>query len=234
MPTLLREAQSLLESERHFRSGSVIMHSFPIYPFSYDHVQIITERIHITSTTISPSHFSTSPSPFNAPSYQLGVSYVRSTNGGKSLLAKGRTKASKSYSFFFDEQGNMNQDAFERWVGELVEQGMDGKSAWFRRSCLCFLVDHVWTFFFRAISLHKCAGLRYLCIVLVLPLDPSWFVVAANWWRNTSAVCMIVFCPHHSIQYKSITRRDERVTDCALHDQAILQSRKWPFIKTRI
>jgi len=91
--------------------------------------RIITERIHITSTTISPSHFSTSPSPSNAPSYQLGVSYVRSTNGGKSLLAKGRTKSSKSYSFFFDEQGNMDQDAFERWVGELVEQGMDGKSA---------------------------------------------------------------------------------------------------------
>ncbi|KDR80226.1 hypothetical protein GALMADRAFT_242523 [Galerina marginata CBS 339.88] len=91
--------------------------------------RIITERIHLTSMTLPSSHSSSSLSPSNSPSYQLAVSYVRSTNGGKSLLAKGRTKASKSYSSFFDEQGTMDQDAFERWVGELVEQGMDGKSA---------------------------------------------------------------------------------------------------------
>jgi len=91
--------------------------------------RIITERIHLTSTTLPSSHSSSSLSPSNSPFYQLGVSYVRSTNGGKSLLAKGRTKASQSYSSFFDEQGTMDQDAFERWVGELVEQGMDGKSA---------------------------------------------------------------------------------------------------------
>jgi len=91
--------------------------------------RIITERIHLSSTSLPSSPSSSSLSPANAPSYQLGVSYVRSTNGGKSLLAKGRTKASQSYSSFFDEQGTMDQDAFERWVGELVEQGMDGKSA---------------------------------------------------------------------------------------------------------
>ena len=93
--------------------------------------QIIGERIQLNSTTlpVSPSALSTTPSPANAPSYQLSISYVRSTNGGKSLLAKGRTKASQSYSAFFDEKGTMNQVAFERWVGELVEQGMDGKSA---------------------------------------------------------------------------------------------------------
>ena len=93
--------------------------------------QIIGERIQLNSTTlpVSPSTLSTTPSPANAPSYQLAISYVRSTNGGKSLLAKGRTKASQSYSAFFDEKGTMNQVLFERWVGELVEQGMDGKLA---------------------------------------------------------------------------------------------------------
>ncbi|KAF8814993.1 hypothetical protein BYT27DRAFT_7201944 [Phlegmacium glaucopus] len=93
--------------------------------------RIITERIQLNSTTLpaSPSALSTKPSAANAPSYQLAILYVRSTNGGKSLLAKGRTKASKSYSSFFDEQGTMNQEVFERWVGELVEHGMDGKSA---------------------------------------------------------------------------------------------------------
>jgi signal peptidase complex subunit 2 len=89
--------------------------------------RIITERIQLTSSTLPPSTKTPSLSPANAPSYQLAVSYVRSTNGGKSLLAKGRTKSSKTYSAFFDEQGTMDQDAFERWVGELVEEGMDGK-----------------------------------------------------------------------------------------------------------
>lgn len=91
--------------------------------------RIITERIQLTSSTLPPSQKSLSPSPANSPSYQLAVSYVRSTNGGKSLLAKGRTNASKAFSSFFDEQGTMDQEAFERWVGELVEQGMDGKLA---------------------------------------------------------------------------------------------------------
>ncbi|KIM46737.1 hypothetical protein M413DRAFT_23099 [Hebeloma cylindrosporum] len=91
--------------------------------------RIITERIQLSSSTLSPSTKSHSPSPANSPSYQLAVSYVRSTNGGKSLLAKGRTKSSKAFSAFFDEQGTMDQEAFERWVGDLVEQGMDGKLA---------------------------------------------------------------------------------------------------------
>jgi len=91
--------------------------------------RIITERIHLTSTTVPSAKPSTATTSSNSPSYQLAVSYVRSTNGGKSLLAKGRTKSSQTYSAFFNEQGNMDQDVFERWVGELVEQGMDGKLA---------------------------------------------------------------------------------------------------------
>jgi signal peptidase complex subunit 2 len=93
--------------------------------------RIISERIHLSSTTIPPRAASSpgTVSPLHAPSYELSVSYVRSTNGGKSLLAKGRTRASRAYSAFFDEQGVMDQAIFEQWVGELVEQGMDGKSA---------------------------------------------------------------------------------------------------------
>jgi signal peptidase complex subunit 2 len=92
-------------------------------------IQIITERIHLNSSTVPPNITTTSPSPSNAPSYQLSVSYVRSTNGGKTLLTKGRTKATAPYSSFFDEEGVMDQEALGRWVGELVEAGIDGKTA---------------------------------------------------------------------------------------------------------
>ncbi|KAH9478607.1 putative signal peptidase complex subunit 2 [Psilocybe cubensis] len=91
--------------------------------------RIISERIQLASSTIPPAKSSSSLSPSNSPSYQLAITYVRSTNKGKSLLAKGRTKGAQSYSSFFDDQGNMDQEGFERWVGELVEQAMDGKSA---------------------------------------------------------------------------------------------------------
>jgi len=92
--------------------------------------RIITERIELESATLPPSKLSKeTPSPSNAPSYQLTVSYVRSTNAGKSLLAKGRANTSRPYSAFFDENGTMDQDVFERWLGELVESTMDGKVA---------------------------------------------------------------------------------------------------------
>lgn len=63
------------------------------------------------------------------PAYELSLNYVRSTNGGKSLLAKGKTRSTKGYNAFFDDKGVMNQEIFERWVGELVEQAMEGKSS---------------------------------------------------------------------------------------------------------
>jgi len=92
--------------------------------------RIITERIELDSATIPSSKLSKEvASPTNAPSYQLTVSYMRYTNAGKSLLAKGRTNAAQSYGIFFDENGTMDQEAFERWLGELVESTMDGKLA---------------------------------------------------------------------------------------------------------
>jgi len=85
-------------------------------------LQIITERITISSTTIPVKK--TRP-----PAYQIQLNYVRSTSGGKSLLAKGKTRGEKEYNAFFDEKGTMDQERFERWVGELVEEAMEGKAS---------------------------------------------------------------------------------------------------------
>ncbi|KAJ7598913.1 microsomal signal peptidase 25 kDa subunit-domain-containing protein [Mycena floridula] len=84
--------------------------------------RIVTERVTLASDT--------EPAKGRIPpGYGLTVTYVRSTNGGKSLLAKGKTRRVSGYNVFFDEEGNMDQEAFERWVGELVEYTMEGKSA---------------------------------------------------------------------------------------------------------
>jgi signal peptidase complex subunit 2 len=91
--------------------------------------RIITERITISSRTLPVSASSSEPSPANAPSYSLNMTYVQSTSGGKSLLAKNRGQGSKEYSGFFDDKGVMVQEMFETWVGELVESTMEGKSA---------------------------------------------------------------------------------------------------------
>jgi signal peptidase complex subunit 2 len=33
----------------------------------------------------------------------------------------------RGYNAFFDENGVMDQELFERWVGEMVESGMEGR-----------------------------------------------------------------------------------------------------------
>ncbi|KAG8216820.1 microsomal signal peptidase 25 kDa subunit-domain-containing protein [Butyriboletus roseoflavus] len=91
--------------------------------------RIVTERITISSRTLPVSTSSPQPSPTNAPSYSLNITYVQSTSGGKSLLAKNRAQGSKEYSAFFDEKGAMVQEVFETWVGGLVEGTMEGKAA---------------------------------------------------------------------------------------------------------
>lgn len=90
--------------------------------------RIITERVTISSCTI-PVSAPAKSSPANAPSYSLNITYVQSTSGGKSLLAKNRMQGSTEYSAFFDEKGVMVQEVFETWVGELVEGAMEGKAA---------------------------------------------------------------------------------------------------------
>ncbi|KAJ6511909.1 microsomal signal peptidase 25 kDa subunit-domain-containing protein [Mycena vitilis] len=94
--------------------------------------RIITERITLSSRTqpvsvsLLPSKKPT-PASASAPQYALALNYVRSTSANKSLLAKGKTHAEAPYSRFFDAEGTMDADAFERWVGELVEDGMGGR-----------------------------------------------------------------------------------------------------------
>ncbi|KAL4072522.1 microsomal signal peptidase 25 kDa subunit-domain-containing protein [Scleroderma yunnanense] len=90
--------------------------------------RIITERVTISSRTIPVSSPSLGKSPSNAPSYSLNITYLQSTSSGKSLLCKNRVQGSKVYSAFFDEKGVMVQDVFERWIGELVEGAMEGKT----------------------------------------------------------------------------------------------------------
>lgn len=85
--------------------------------------QIISERITISSS--SPPI----PKGTSCPSYAVSVQYVRSTNGGKTLLGRGKMRGSAEYSRFFDERGVMDQPAFEKWLGGLVEIAMDGKAA---------------------------------------------------------------------------------------------------------
>ncbi|KAJ7037788.1 microsomal signal peptidase 25 kDa subunit-domain-containing protein [Mycena alexandri] len=104
--------------------------------------RIMTERITLSSRTV-PVSFSSTPAslvsaPFSSltapasakptpPQYALSLTYVRSTSANKSLLAKGKTSAQAPYAQFFDAEGRMDAEAFERWVGELVEEGMGGR-----------------------------------------------------------------------------------------------------------
>ena len=131
----------MLASDMYFSSSYVILTSLQaLYAYFIEgdivfvgrrktfSKRIITERVTISSRSV-PISVSPSSSPANAPSYSLSITYVQSTSGGKSLLAKNRAQGSKEYSAFFDENGVMVQEAYEQWVGELVEGAMEGKAA---------------------------------------------------------------------------------------------------------
>ncbi|TBU38726.1 microsomal signal peptidase 25 kDa subunit-domain-containing protein [Dichomitus squalens] len=83
--------------------------------------RIVTERITITAKT-TPS------TPSSPPGYALGLAYVRSASGGKTLLGKGRASEERKFTEFFDERGVLDQERFERWVGQVVGRVMDGKA----------------------------------------------------------------------------------------------------------
>lgn len=82
--------------------------------------RIETERVTLSSRTV-PSQ------PQRPPQYHLTIRYVRSTNGGTTLLGKGSIEANKGYNEFFDEDGKLDQDRFDRWLGDLVEEVMEEK-----------------------------------------------------------------------------------------------------------
>jgi len=82
--------------------------------------RIVTERINLSSRT-KPS------TPENPPAYTLSLTYRRSTNGGKSLLNRGQASESRPYTAFFDDQGVLDHDRFETWVGEIVGRVMESQ-----------------------------------------------------------------------------------------------------------
>ncbi|EJC99176.1 uncharacterized protein FOMMEDRAFT_23087 [Fomitiporia mediterranea MF3/22] len=83
--------------------------------------RVETEHITVSARTLP------SVAPGSAPRYRASVSYVRSSNGGKSLLGRGQAIEDRPYNEFFDEEGTMDQERFERWLGTLVERVMDGR-----------------------------------------------------------------------------------------------------------
>lgn len=90
--------------------------------------RIVTERITITSQTVSHSFKPSTGKSSSCPSYNFTISYLRSASSGKSLLAKGKTTRSRPYNDLFDEDGILDISTFETWVGQAVEDVMDGET----------------------------------------------------------------------------------------------------------
>lgn len=89
--------------------------------------RIETERLTISSYTDFPSNAPTKGVAHQPPKYSITLQYVRSSNSGKSLLAKGTVSGVKGYNEFFDEAGTMDQERFEKWLAGLVEKVMEGE-----------------------------------------------------------------------------------------------------------
>lgn len=83
--------------------------------------RIETERLTVASRTIPPTK------PGESPSYHATISYVRSSNGGKSLLSKSQTTYERAYNEFFAEDGVLDQERFARWLAERVELVMEAR-----------------------------------------------------------------------------------------------------------
>jgi len=90
--------------------------------------RIVTERITITSQTVPHTLKSSGHKPSPCPSYNFTISYLRSASSGKSLLAKGKASKTRPYNELFDEDGLLDVSIFEAWVGQAVEDVMDGEA----------------------------------------------------------------------------------------------------------
>jgi len=90
--------------------------------------RIVTERITITSQTVPHSTKPSTDKPSPCPSYNFNISYLRSASSGKSLLAKGKASKTRPYNELFDEDGLLDVSVFETWVGQAVEDVMDGEA----------------------------------------------------------------------------------------------------------
>ncbi|KLO14129.1 hypothetical protein SCHPADRAFT_826911 [Schizopora paradoxa] len=89
--------------------------------------RIETERIIISSQTDFPSSAPAKGAAHEPPKYSVTLQYVRSSNSGKSLLAKSTVNSVKGYNEFFDEAGTMDQERFEKWLAGLVEKVVEGE-----------------------------------------------------------------------------------------------------------
>jgi len=90
--------------------------------------RIVTERITITSQTVPHSLNSSAAKSSPCPSYNFTITYLRSASSGKSLLAKGKASKTRPYNELFDEDGLLDVSVFETWVGQAVEDVMDGEA----------------------------------------------------------------------------------------------------------
>lgn len=70
--------------------------------------RIEIERITISSTTHMPPNNSAKGIPHQPPQYSIKVQYLKSSNGGKSLLGKGEVDDVRGYNEFFDGEGTMS------------------------------------------------------------------------------------------------------------------------------
>ncbi|KAG8778688.1 hypothetical protein FRC15_010616 [Serendipita sp. 397] len=93
--------------------------------------RVESERIRVDAKSISaqPSKaVSSTPSATNAPSYQLSMSYVRTTNSGKTVIHMGKERVEASYATFFDSEGRMDIAKFESWVSSAMGRVMGIRS----------------------------------------------------------------------------------------------------------
>ncbi|CCA71996.1 hypothetical protein PIIN_05931 [Serendipita indica DSM 11827] len=92
--------------------------------------RVETERIRVESKTLPPPSKATVSvaSITNAPSYQISMSYLRTTNTGKTVIHMGKERAESSYAAFFDSAGKMDVTKFESWVSSAMAKVMGIRS----------------------------------------------------------------------------------------------------------
>ncbi|KAF8325018.1 microsomal signal peptidase 25 kDa subunit-domain-containing protein [Cantharellus anzutake] len=85
----------------------------------------LSSRIETEKITIDAE---TSLSPSSSPLYCLSLTYVRSSNSGKTLIRRTQlNKQERPYTSLFDSEGNFDQSRFTAWLHELSLGLVDDK-----------------------------------------------------------------------------------------------------------
>jgi len=79
--------------------------------------RILTERLTVSSKTIKST-------PTTPPQYSLDISYLYSSNGGKTVIKRGRESGQKEYNTLFDSDGQLSLENLEQWVEGLVSRAI--------------------------------------------------------------------------------------------------------------